>query len=387
MIQRKFLKNSHDLVLILRMMTLAILGIVFLSGCQPSWKIENPYSTVDWKNHGQYKANLHTHTMVSDGWMNPHTVVEKYREKGYQILAISDHNAVTYPWEEFSGFKAGGSIFKRIEEKKLKPQEEEMILPEDLEFKNVNPSDVGMLAIQANELSSHHHTGSYFNDHNGTKTEIESLEAVAGKGGLNVLFHPGRYHGTNPEHYSFQWYLNLYETYDHLIGIEVFNNGMRYPRDRSLWDSILTVMAPVRPVWGFSNDDMHSMRDFGRNWNVFLLPELDVQQVRHAMENGIFFFVYAPEGQDGPAPPVIRKIKVNQRRGKIEIEASGQDSIVWISGGERLTRGNEFSFRKVQKEINYVRAEVHGKEFSVVCTQPFIIKKTDPSCFPSCPLK
>ena len=26
-----------------------------------------------------------------------------------------------------------------------------------------------------------------------------------------------------------------------------------------------------RPVWGFSNDDMHSMRDFGRNWNVFIL--------------------------------------------------------------------------------------------------------------------
>ncbi len=360
--------------MISRLFAVIIFAIVIFSGCQTPWEIENPYSTVDWKEYGRYKANLHTHTMVSDGWMNPHTVVEKYREKGYQILAIADHNVVTYPWEEFTNFRAGRNQVKRIEEKTLKPQEEEVILPEDLDFKNVNPSEVGMLAIQANELSSHHHMGSYFNDHNGTTTEIESIEAVAKKGGLNVLFHPGRYHESNPERYSLEWYLNLYKTYDHLVGIEVFNCGFRYPRDRFLWDSILTALSPERPVWGFSNDDMHSMRDFGRNWNVFLLPELNLQQVRHAMENGIFFFVYAPEGQDGPAPPVVESIKVSHRRGKIEIKASGQDSIVWISGGERLTRGKEFSIRNVQKDINYVRAEVYGKEFSVVCTQPFFIK-------------
>jgi len=360
--------------LILRILVIIILIAIFITSCQFSREIENPYKSVDWDNDGQYKANLHTHTMVSDGWMNPQTVVGKYREKGYHILAISDHNAVTYPWEEFSKFTANNKILNRVSGKMLKPQEEEFILAEELEFKDVNSSDIGMLAIQANELSSHHHMGSFFSDHNGTKTEVESLDSITAKNGLAVLFHPGHYHGPDPDRYSLQWYLDLYRKYDHLVGMEVFNCGRRYPFDDRLWDSILTVMAPVRPVWGFSDDDMHSMRDFGRNWNVFLLPELNLQQVRQAMENGNFYFMYAPEGQDGLPPPVIESIKVNQRKGKIEIKASQQDSIVWISAGKRIGKGDVFSLKNVQEKINYVRAEIYGKEYSIVCTQPFIIK-------------
>ena len=31
------------------------------------YRITNPYADVDWQNWEQYKANLHTHTDVSDG--------------------------------------------------------------------------------------------------------------------------------------------------------------------------------------------------------------------------------------------------------------------------------------------------------------------------------
>jgi hypothetical protein len=352
--------------------TLAVL--VIFTGCKPAWQIENPYHTVDWSKHGQYKANLHTHTMVSDGWMNPQTVVEKYREKGYRILAVTDHNSVTYPWNEFSKFEASNKTKKRIADKVLKPQEEEYILPRDLEFKNIDPSEVGMIAVQGNELSSHHHMGSYFTDHYGTTTEVESLEATAAKDGIVIMNHPGRYKGSNPEHYNLEWYLNLFEKYDHLVGLEAFNCGKRFPYDRLLWDSLLMVMSPVRPVWGLSNDDMHSLRDFGRNWNVFLLPELDIQNIRQAFENGTFYFVYAPEGQEGPQSPVIESIKVNPRRGKIEIKASNQDSIIWISNGEKIGRGNQFLLKELQPGSNYVRAELYGAEYSIACTQPFFIK-------------
>jgi hypothetical protein len=357
-----------------RTLLLIALVLVGIIGCKPSWQIENPYTTVDWEKYGQYKANLHTHSMVSDGWMNPHTVVEKYHKAGYRILAISDHNSVTYPWEEFSKFEASDKTKQRIESKVLKPQEEELIELADLKFKDVKPSDMGMLAIQANELSSHHHMCSFFSDHNGTTTEVESLEATAVKNGITILNHPGRYTGSNPDHYNLKWYLNLFKSYNYLVGLESFNCGKRFPHDRQLWDSILTVMAPIRPVWGFSNDDMHSMRDFGRNWNVFLLPDLSEQEVRQAMEKGIFYFVYAPEGHNGTQVPIIKSIKVNQRRGEIMINASKQDSIVWISDGKRICRGNQLLLKELPKTSNYVRAELYGAEFSIVCTQPFIIK-------------
>ena len=38
-----------------------------------------------------YKANLHTHSTVSDGKYTPEELKEIYKSRGYQILAYSDH--------------------------------------------------------------------------------------------------------------------------------------------------------------------------------------------------------------------------------------------------------------------------------------------------------
>lgn len=43
-------------------------------------------------DNGQfYKANLHAHSTVSDGVLTPQELKERYKAKGYQILAITDH--------------------------------------------------------------------------------------------------------------------------------------------------------------------------------------------------------------------------------------------------------------------------------------------------------
>ena len=38
-----------------------------------------------------YKANLHSHTTISDGRLTPKEVKEAYNSRGYQILAVTDH--------------------------------------------------------------------------------------------------------------------------------------------------------------------------------------------------------------------------------------------------------------------------------------------------------
>lgn len=57
---------------------------------------------------------------------------------------------------------------------------------------------MGMIAVQANEVSQHHHLGSCFNDHPGGTPETveETLDAVAAKEGIAALFNPGLYDGT-----------------------------------------------------------------------------------------------------------------------------------------------------------------------------------------------
>lgn len=41
-----------------------------------------------------YKANLHTHTNISDGDLTPEEAIKLYRENGYQILCLTDHNII-----------------------------------------------------------------------------------------------------------------------------------------------------------------------------------------------------------------------------------------------------------------------------------------------------
>jgi hypothetical protein len=351
--------------------TLTVFAVALLAiftGCTSGWEIDNPYDNVNWSDHGQYKANFHAHTPRSDGRMNPQDVVDRYHELGYKILAITDHNEVTYPWTGFSAMEPSSTSLNRMESA---PE----TMPHNLVFEDRDPASLGMIDIQANELSRHHHMGSFFNDHNGTTTEVESLEATAAKNGITMLYHPGRYHGRN--HYSIDWYVNLYQTYDHLFGLEVYNQGDRYPQDRMIWDSILTVTMPDRPVWGYSNDDMHSLPQLGRNWNMLILPELTHESVRNGMENGLSYFIYAPDGHDGPSAPVIESVNVNQRRGTIEISATGYETVRWISGGNVVHDGIKVNLNDLQDvETNgYVRAKLYGPGETVAGTQPFGIRK------------
>lgn len=356
--------NFRVIKSLLKITSTVLVVLIAVSACGTRWEIANPYESVDWDNDTQYKANFHTHTTRSDGRLNPQTVVDSYHRLGYKILAISDHNEVTYPWTGFAEMDPSTTSLNRVES-------EPETMPDHLDYENRDPATLQMIDVQANELSRHHHIGSFFNDHNGTATEEESLDATAAKNGIAMLYHPGRYQNRN----NLQWYLDVYGSYDHLFGQEVYNQGDRYPNDRQLWDSILTVMMPDRPVWGYSNDDMHSLPHLGRNWNILILPELNHESVRQGMKNGLSFFVYAPGGHDGPSPPVIEAVNVNNRKGTIEITASGYDSVVWISGGEVIHEGTIINLNELENSYSYVRAKLHGPGATVKGTQPFGIRQ------------
>jgi len=84
--------------------------------------------------------------------------------------------------------------------------------------------------------------------------------------------------------------------------------------------------------------------------------------------------VHAPLGHNGPTPPEIKSIKVNQKKGTITINVAGSDEVLWVSEGKKVGSGNEFQVNALPEGSKYVRAEVHGKENTVVCTQPFFVK-------------
>ena len=329
---------------------------------EPRWSILNPYHDVDWEADRQYKANFHTHTTKSDGIMNPHAVVDAYHQLGYDVLSITDHDEVTYPWTAFSRLEPSALSSARM-------LTVAHVMPRSLRFEDRDPSRLGMIAIQGNELSMHHHLGSFYSDHGRTTTVESSLQAIMAADGLAMLFHPGRYNR------PIAWYVDLYRQNEHLIGLEVYNQGDRYPRDRRIWDSILSATMPDRPVWGYSNDDAHQRSHIGRNWNVLVLPELSASWVRRGMETGLSYFVYAPDGHSGPAAPMIHAIEVDESNGVIELAGSGYEVVQWISAGGVVALGDTLRLDEHHELGPYVRAKLHGRGQTVAGTQPFGIRR------------
>ncbi|MDX9882967.1 MAG: hypothetical protein RBS73_12965 [Prolixibacteraceae bacterium] len=338
-----------------------VLIFVFVA-CSDRWEISNPYRQVKWENDGQYKANLHTHTTRSDGSHAPQYVVDKYHQLGYNILALTDHNEVTFPWTSFASMEASTKSKERLKEGKVSA--------ENLVYENRDPKVLGMIAIQGNEVSSPHHVGSLFNDYNRpTKQEDSTFIATAAKNGLVIINHPGRYK------HNAQWYIDFYKKYNHLVGMEIYNQVDRYPNDRQLWDSVLVALLPARPVWAYSNDDMHGEAKLGYSWNIFILPELSEEWVRKGMEEGRSFYVHSPQGHKNLQMPVVQSVQVFPKKGRIDIRVTGQDSVRWISGGKIIQRGASLKLNDCPDISSYVRAEIFGPQGLVVGTQPFSVSK------------
>ncbi|MEO0380185.1 MAG: CehA/McbA family metallohydrolase [Pseudomonadota bacterium] len=57
-----------------------------------------------------WRGNLHTHSNRSDGVLEPEEVCRRYREEGYDFLALTDHfiGAYDYPIVDTTGFREAG---------------------------------------------------------------------------------------------------------------------------------------------------------------------------------------------------------------------------------------------------------------------------------------
>lgn len=335
----------------------------------------NAYRNIDWNTTQRYKANFHTHTSQSfDTQFTTAQVVDRYQGADYKILSLTDHDANSYPWNMFSLYNSFS--FDR------------------------NPEEMGMLAIPGNELSKDRRnnwsekTGGEFNHHNdfftGRKGQEfmslrESYAYTQALGGMQIINHPGQYWNLSTEYKageknSPEWHAENFRLYDSLIGLEVYNQGNRRPNDRILWDQILTITMPQRPVWGYSCDDTHTAEQYFRNYEYMLMDELTVDELKEAMRNGSLIFSYEYTGSGKALAPHVDSIEIDETNGTITINSDDADTIEWIYSTHRTSSsasstkstviglGNKFNYKGFQG--SYVRARLINK-YGETALQPF----------------
>jgi len=387
--------------------------------------ISNPYEHVNWNTYKQYKYSHHTHTSNSDGNSSTRTVAEDHYRMGYNILAFTDHD-FTHINPNIVRTASPLSMSRIAEMQANRGTSSE------LRGANSDAKGEGMLFVpNTNERSGltfpeidsrvqnveSHHVNTFWSSL--PRVSGESIASLAGRlsaegTGFAIINHPGRNTGSqfeasrstaqrianDPNMYT--PYANLLLANPYILGFEIINKfDTETQAERILWDNVLQITMPRgRPVWGFSGDDSHHSRAIGFAYNLMLMPELSLSELRYAKESGAFFGfsrvdrqyqihpgrietwhwsgvdMSSSQAAEVHALPVPEISSVIVNGDTITINASGHEFINWYADGVLIHNGPTLDLTAHSASINsYVRASVGHRSRGVLYTQPFGIQR------------
>jgi hypothetical protein len=365
-----------------------------------------------------YKGNLHTHSFWSDGDDFPEMIMEWYKTRGYDFVALSDHNILAQgeKWINMAADTMYRNAFNRYLQKygedwidykedsgrlsiKLKTFEEYRPLFEEKEK---------FLIIQSQEI-----TDRFENKHlhlNATNIE-ELIKPQGGSSVVEVLQNnidavrrrreetgqPSIIHINHP---NFHYSISL-EDMIALEGerfFEVFNGHPQVHNQgdsvhigtEDMWDQVnLAYLQKGKPlIFGLATDDSHNYHRTGRQWSnagrgwiMVQADSLSPEALIEAMEAGDF---YASTG--------VTLSRLEHTRNKLEVEVDAlpdtryQISFIGCLKGENQVKilkevtGDRADF-KMNSDLLYIRVKVVSDrlhpnpveqlDYEMAWTQPF----------------
>lgn len=272
-----------------------------------------------------FKGNLHTHTTISDGKLEPAEVVKLYKKLGYDFLALTDHEIFSW-WQEFDtpdflilpGIETSGRA--------LGPYQCHHVV------------GVGDSQVKPNHLERFDNQG--LTGLSGAQTMVDFL---TDQGYLTIYCHP-------------VWSRQTFENVADLQGftaIEVYNHGCHVENCTGeatyYWDSFL---RQGNRIWGVATDDSHQQtEDYGGGWVAVNAPSLSAEHIVEGLLKGQFYSSNGPTIEaygvcDGQAyvrcseAQAIHFIAF-ERRGKTFVASPGQpltQAVHTLHGDEEYVR-------------------------------------------------
>lgn len=314
------------------------------------------------ENGNFYKANLHCHSNLSDGHLTPAELKKIYMEKGYSIIAYTDHDImIPHPELADENFLPLNAFEMEVNE------------PKREDFQYVKCCHLCFIALEPDNLVQPCWHRSKYRFGNAPKYEHlvqfdenePDYEREYSSEGISDMIRRCREKGFfvtyNHPNWSMENYAQ-YMGYNGMHAMEICNFGcvaVGYDDYNAVaYDDML---RGNKRIYCIATDDNHNHGDpatrrydsFG-GFTMIKADRLDYRTVTKALEDGNF---YASQG------PVIHKLWFED--GKIHIECEPADRIVlttgvrqrrivWAENGELLTEA-EF---EVKPEFGYVRITV-----------------------------
>lgn len=317
------------------------------------------------ENRGNwYKGNMHMHTTVSDGVLDPVEAIGIYREAGYDFIAITDHRMVGHLWQD----------------------DDFLILP-GVEWDTgdaVSAPVYHILGIGMTRETADFYRGAPYEGaplgrvRSGIWTESKRgnrryhphpqavIDAIRAAGGIAILAHPA---------WSVMSPGEIHDLHG-LAGAEIFNSVSGYPfnpgRDEAsyYWD---LWAKSGKFVNAFAGDDAHYYK--GEQTKAFTMvnaQSIHADSIMEAIKKGSF---YASTG------PRFYSIDLDMETGEITVECSRDVEVVvfksntpWPDGGYQEINGRGRAHYHLMYEDRFVRIELIDKDGRKAWSSPFSVK-------------
>lgn len=235
-----------------------------------------------------YKANLHSHTTDSDGYLSPKALCELYKSHGYSVLCITDHDRM---FDRSALCEDGFLVLNGFEHSVGQYSYTGRLV------------HIGMIATRPDIKPFVMLTcpdASQLNDDEYTKAVNNAVRIANENGFLCIQNHPRWSLDTDKECMDYEGFIGM-EVYNHfseIMGVEDYNVAMQQSLARKGKD-VFAIMADDdhnKPGWVLLQSNKFDITDtsFG-GWIVIKAPSLTYDNIINALKNGDFYASTGPE--------------------------------------------------------------------------------------------
>ena len=281
------------------------------------------------KDKKQYKANLHCHSVISDGSLTPEELKEAYKAHGYSVLAITDHE---YP-NDHTALSDSDFLMLTGYEAYIRPDSKAKTRPFKPEI------HINLFAKDPHNTLFIGFSDPYckYEDDPVKRDAWEKIDLGRPReysvDYVNEFVRVAKEHGYICSHNHPLWSLEDWEQilkYEGFFSMEMCNYGSfrenRMEYNAQLYDYLL---RHGKKLFCHSTDDNHNKHPFDSpkcdsfgGFTMILADELSYDSIFKALENGEF---YSSMG------PTIKQLTVEGKN--VHIETSPAAQITLLNGG------------------------------------------------------
>ncbi|MCD8224069.1 MAG: PHP domain-containing protein [Clostridiales bacterium] len=243
----------------------------------------------------QLKANLHSHSVLSDGKLTPEELVSAYKEREYSVLAITDHEAPydhsvlsTSDFLLITGYEVYIRNSPTCAFDVFKPEIHLNLLAREPHNTTFIGYDPNYCKYMPHDVARTRKMGEVPGSRSYTKEYIQRFINIARENGYLISYNHPCWSMENPG--------DILE-YEGFFSLEVFNTGSMmingYENNMALYDQLL---RRGRRIFCHGADDNHNKKPFDDllcdsfgAWTMILADKPDYDVVITALEQGRFY--------------------------------------------------------------------------------------------------